>query len=154
MEKIKKEHKSSKNKDLLAENVSKLKSLFPEIISEDKIDFESLKNILSDNIEHNDEYYRFNWAGKGSASNEGHKLSSGTLRPDLDESLDWNTTQNLYIEGDNLEVFPTSYIYNKKPDYLLILAWLHADKIIDDHHRFIDEGGSFLRLFPGVDVVK
>ena len=54
--------------------------------------------------EEDEEYYRFTWAGKSQARREAHKPSTGTLRPAKDESLDWDTTQNLYIKGDNLEV--------------------------------------------------
>ena len=59
-----------------------------------------------------------------------------------------------FSPGDKIEVLPTSEIYHKRPDYLLILAWLHADKIIQNHLRFIDEGGAFLSLFPSVNIVK
>jgi SAM-dependent methyltransferase len=94
-------------------------------------------------------------AGFGAARAGTTLLSYFDIGNYLEFLVDDNKSKHYkFSPGDNLEVFPTSYIYNKKPDYLLILAWLHADKIIDDHHRFIDEGGSFLRLFPGVDVVK
>ena len=90
--------------DLVHENIQKLKSLFPEIVAEGKIDFEVLRQLLGEKIEDSDEYYRLTWAGKSQARREAHKPSTGTLRPVREESLDWDTTKNIYIEGDNLEV--------------------------------------------------
>ncbi|OYT15395.1 MAG: site-specific DNA-methyltransferase, partial [Bacteroidetes bacterium 4572_77] len=77
---------------------------FPEILTEGKIDFKILQDVLGNEIEEEDEYYRFTWAGKAQARREAHKPSTGTLRPAKEESVNWDTTQNLYIEGDNLEV--------------------------------------------------
>lgn len=92
------------SKDVLKENISILKELFPEIVSEDKIDFEKLKLILGEDIEESNERYSFIWPGKTQAIKESQKQSTGTLRPCKEESKNWDTTQNLYIEGDNLEV--------------------------------------------------
>ncbi len=94
----------SQSKDLVQDSIEKLKALFPQIVTEDKIDFNVLKEILGEEVEHGEEYYRFTWAGKTQARREAHKPSTGTLIPVKEESLDWETTQNLYIEGDNLEV--------------------------------------------------
>ena len=90
--------------DLVNANVQKLKKLFPEIVTEDKIDFGILRRLLGEEIEYEEEIYRFTWAGKSQARKEAHKPSTGTLRPAKEESLCWDTTQNLYIEGDNLEI--------------------------------------------------
>ncbi|MDR3291669.1 MAG: DNA methyltransferase, partial [Methanobrevibacter sp.] len=90
--------------DILNENISKLKELFPEIVTEDKIDFDKFKTIFSDEIDDSPERYNFTWAGKSKAIAEAQKPSTGTLRPSKEESKDWDTTKNLYIEGDNLEV--------------------------------------------------
>jgi len=90
--------------DLVQENIQKLKSLFPEIVAEGKIDFKALQQLLGEEIEYEEEFYRFTWVGKSQSRREAHKPSTGTLRPVKEESLDWNTTKNLYIEGDNLEV--------------------------------------------------
>ncbi|MDR9443289.1 MAG: DNA methyltransferase, partial [Schleiferiaceae bacterium] len=95
---------AAQSKDLLQENIDNLKTLFPEVVAEGKIDFEVLRDILGDEVETEDEYYRFTWAGKSQARREAHKPSRGTLRPAKDESVNWNHTQNLYLEGDNLEV--------------------------------------------------
>ena len=59
-----------------------------------------------------------------------------------------------YSPGDQLQVLPTKEIYSKRPDYLLILAWLHADKIIEKHARYLENGGAFVRIFPKVEVVR
>lgn len=94
----------SKSKDLVQDNIDKLKALFPEIVTEEKIDLKVLQQLLGEELEEEEEYYRFTWAGKSQARREAHKPSTGTLRPAKEESLDWDTTQNMYIEGDNLEV--------------------------------------------------
>ena len=94
----------SQSKDLIHDNIDKLKALFPEIVTEGKIDFKVLQQVLGEELEEEEEYYRFTWAGKSQARREAHKPSTGTLRPAKEESLDWDTTQNMYIEGDNLEV--------------------------------------------------
>lgn len=90
--------------DIVAENVQKLKSLFPEIVTEDKIDFEKLQAVLGKYIDNDNERYNFTWHGKSKALRLAQTPSIGTLRPCKEESKDWDTTQNLYIEGDNLEV--------------------------------------------------
>ena len=104
IDKITSDDQLSHSKDLIQENIDQLKKLFPEIVSEGKIDFKSLQQVLGEEIEDEEEFYRFTWAGKSQARREAHKPSTGTLRPSKEESLDWDTTQNLYIEGDNLEV--------------------------------------------------
>ncbi|WP_075341189.1 site-specific DNA-methyltransferase [Tenacibaculum agarivorans] len=104
IEKIEQGDTLTQSKDLVADNIEKLKQLFPEIVTEGKIDFKVLQDVLGEAIEDEDEYYRFTWAGKAQARREAHKPSTGTLRPVKEDSLDWDTTENLYIEGDNLEV--------------------------------------------------
>lgn len=95
---------NGKSKDILGENISKMKELFPEVFCEDKIDFERLKEVLGEYVEDKEERYRFEWNGKSKAVRESQKQSIGTLRPCKEESKKWDTTENLYIEGDNLEV--------------------------------------------------
>ena len=104
IEKIKDGDGLSMSEDILKSNIEKLKELFPELVTESKIDFNAFKTVFGDEVEEEDEYYRFTWAGKAQARREAHKPSTGTLRPAKNESVDWDTTQNLYIEGDNLEV--------------------------------------------------
>ncbi|SHK00752.1 adenine-specific DNA-methyltransferase [Desulforamulus aeronauticus DSM 10349] len=90
--------------DLVSENVKKLKILFPEIVTEDKIDFAMLQAVLGQHIDHANERYSFTWQGKVQALRLSQTPSTGTLLPCQEESKDWDTTQNLYLEGDNLEV--------------------------------------------------
>ena len=101
-----------KTMDIVKDNIEKLKELFPSIVKEDKIDFEELELLLGENINRNKEQYSFVWNGKTEATKLAQKRSLGTLRPCKEESKDWDTTKNLYIEGDNLEVLKllqTSY---------------------------------------------
>ncbi len=90
--------------DIVLDNVSKLKEVFPDAISDGKVDFEYLKSLFENDIADSSDKYSFNWPGKTQAIRESQKQSFGTLRPCKDESKDWNNTKNLYIEGDNLEV--------------------------------------------------
>ncbi|KZX16421.1 DNA methyltransferase [Methanobrevibacter curvatus] len=90
--------------DILNENIIKLKELFPEIVTEDKIDFDKFKQIFGDYIEESNERYNFTWHGKSKAIQLAQSPSTGTLIPCKEESKNWDTTKNLYIEGDNLEV--------------------------------------------------
>lgn len=93
-----------KSLDLTKENIQALKKLFPEVVTEGKVDFEKLKLILGEDIEVRDEKYEFTWHGKTKAIKLAQIPSTGTLRPDKKSSKNWETTNNLYIEGDNLEV--------------------------------------------------
>lgn len=104
IEKITKDHELSQSENIVESNIDKLKALFPEIVTEGKIDFKVLQEVLGNELEEGEEYYRFTWAGKSNARREAQKPSTGTLRPAPEESVDWDTTENLYIEGDNLEV--------------------------------------------------
>lgn len=93
-----------KSKDIVADNIEKLKAIFPEVFCEDKVDFERLQEVLGNYVEGKEERYRFEWNGKSQAIRIAQTPSNGTLRPCKEESKNWDTTQNLYIEGDNLEV--------------------------------------------------
>jgi DNA methylase N-4/N-6 len=95
-----------KSKEQLQQNIADLRQLFPEVCCEDKIDFDKLKQILGEYVDDNKERYNFTWNGKGQAIKLSQTPSMGTLRPypGEEESKNWDTTENLYIEGDNLEV--------------------------------------------------
>ena len=93
-----------KTPDIAEENIQKLRQIFPDVFTEDKVDFEKLQQVLGDYVEDSKERYNFTWNGKGRALRLSQTPSLGTLRPCKEESKDWDTTQNLYIEGDNLEV--------------------------------------------------
>ncbi len=94
----------TRSADIVAGNVDALKALFPEAFAEGKIDFEVLKALLGSAVDERDEKYGLNWHGKRRARQIALTPSTGTLLPCPDESVDWDTTQNLMIEGDNLEV--------------------------------------------------
>lgn len=94
----------SESTDIVEANLEAMRDLFPEAFSEDGIDFEVLRQILGDEVAEGDEKYGLNWHGKKLARRIALSPSMGTLRPCPEESVDWDTTQNLMIEGDNLEV--------------------------------------------------
>lgn len=93
-----------KSLDVTKMNIEALKELFPDVVEEGKIDFEKLRIILGDRVDDCDERYNFTWCGKNDVIYRSQIPSTGTLRPYKNESEDWNNTNNLYIEGDNLEV--------------------------------------------------
>ena len=90
--------------DLVADNAAQLKALFPDAFTEDKVDFDVLRQLLGDAVDDGEEKYGLNWHGKRRARRLALTPSTGSLRPCPEESVDWGTTQNLMIEGDNLEV--------------------------------------------------
>ncbi len=94
----------TKSPDIVAGNVEKLKALFPEALTEGNLDFDVLKQLLGASVDDREEKYGLNWHGKRRARQLALIPSSGTLRPHPADSVDWDTTQNLMIEGDNLEV--------------------------------------------------
>ena len=94
----------TRSADLVADNVAQLKAIFPDAFTEGKIDFDALRELLGDAVDDGVEKYGLNWHGKHRARRLALTPSTGTLRPCPEESVDWDTTQNLMIEGDNLEV--------------------------------------------------
>ena len=90
--------------DLEKQNIDKIKELFPEAVEEGKINFDMLKEMLGDEIDESKEKYQFTWNGKSKTIKLAQTPSSATLRPCKEKSKNWDTTENLYIEGDNLEV--------------------------------------------------
>jgi len=95
---------NGKSKDIVTENIQQLKQLFPDVFAEESIDFDKLKAVLGEYVDDDEERYNFTWWGKSKALRLAQTPSTGTLRPCPEESKDWDSTQNLYIEGDNLEV--------------------------------------------------
>jgi adenine-specific DNA-methyltransferase len=104
MKKLTAEDAETRSPDVVAENVEQLKTIFPEAFTEEKVDFEVLKQLLGGVVEEREEKYGLNWHGKRRARQLALTPSTGTLRPCPEESVDWETTRNLMIEGDNLEV--------------------------------------------------
>ncbi len=94
----------TKSADVVAENIDRLKELFPETSVEGQVDFEVLKQLLGGAVDEREEKYGLNWHGKRRARQLALTPSTGTLRPCLEDSVDWDSTHNLVIEGDNLEV--------------------------------------------------
>lgn len=93
-----------KSEDIIANNIEQLKQLFPEAFTDGRIDFEVLKQLLGEYIDTNEEKYGLNWFGKKKARQFALTPSLGTLRPCPEDSVDWDSTKNVIIEGDNLEV--------------------------------------------------
>ena len=116
--------------DLTQQNIDRIAELFPSAITETKdadgklkkaINFTTLKQLLSADVVDGDECYEFTWVGKKLSIIEGNKPIRKTLRPAKDESKNWDTTENLYIEGDNLEVLKllqNSYLNSIKMIYI------------------------------------
>ena len=143
---------SGESRDIVSDNVSKLKEIFPEVITEDKIDFEKLKLILGEDIETDSERYAFTWPGKTQAIKESQKQSTGTLRPCKEESKNWDTTENLYIEGDNLEVLKLlqkSYYGKIKAIYIDPPYNTGKDFIYKDNYK--DNLENYLKISGQVD---
>ena len=92
------------SKNLVAERIEELREFMPEAFSESGIDFEKLRLLLGDEVDEGAERYAFTWPGKADAIRQAQTPSTATLRPAPGKSVDWDTTENLYIEGDNLEV--------------------------------------------------
>lgn len=104
MQKLDAADPDTRSADVIATNIEQLKSLFPDVIREGKIDFDVLKQLLGEEVVQGEEKYGLNWHGKRAARKLALSPSSGTLRPCVEESIDWESTQHLMIEGDNLEV--------------------------------------------------
>ena len=88
--------------DIEAVNKSKLQAIFPECFIEDRLDIDKLLSLCGEYITDDFEKYEFKWKGKSECLRLAQKRSTATLRPCPEESVDFDTTQNLYIEGDNL----------------------------------------------------
>ncbi len=108
MQKIEATAPEAQSADVLRQNIAKLKALFPEIVAEGpngaSINVDVLKQLVGQTVVDSEEKYGLNWHGKRRARQLALTPSTGTLRPCPEESVDWETTQNLMIEGDNLEV--------------------------------------------------
>lgn len=104
MKKLTANDSETRSADIVSGNVQHLKTLFPEAWADGKINFEILKQLLGGEVEESEEKYGLNWHGKRRARLMALAPSTGTLRPCPEESVDWDTTKNLMIEGDNLEV--------------------------------------------------
>lgn len=164
--------------DITAQNVKKLGMLFPNCITEmldeeqsttekkvykKAVNFELLKQMLSGNVLDGDEAYEFTWVGKKASIVEANKPIRKTLRPCKEESVDWDTTENLYIEGDNLEVLKLlqeSYLSKVKmiyidPPYNTGNDFIYNDDFKMTGEEYADESGEINedgnRMFKNTD---
>lgn len=125
-------------------NKDKLKTVFPECFAEGKLDIDKLLSLCGEYIDNDFEKYKFEWKGKAECLKLAQKRSTGTLRPCPEESVNFNTTQNLYIEGDNLEVLKLlqSAYYRKvkmiyiDPPYNTGNDFVYADDFADPIARY------------------
>lgn len=165
--------------DLTSENIEKIAALFPncitEMLDEERstpekkvykraVNFELLKQMLSLDVVDGDEAYEFTWVGKKAAIVEANKPIRKTLRPCVAESKDWDTTENLYIEGDNLEVLKLlqeSYLGKVKmiyidPPYNTGNDFIYADDFKMESEEWKVESGEWSeegdRLFKNTDT--
>ena len=135
------EHLKFETPDMVAGNIEKIGALFPAAITEMRgedgqikkgINFEVLKQLLSRDVVDGDECYEFTWVGKKAAIAEAARPITKTLRPVKEDSRDWDTTQNLYIEGDNLEVLKIL-----QESYLGKVKMIYIDPPYNTGHDFI-----------------
>lgn len=138
-----------KSKDIISENIEKISALFPNCVSEGKIDFDMLKQELSkDIIEDGKEKYQLTWAGKKDAIINVNTQCNKTLRPLKDKSMNFDKTKNVYIEGDNLEILKIlqeSYLNKIKliyidPPYNTGNDFIYNDKFINKDE--LEESGQ------------
>ena len=167
------EHMKFETPDMVAGNIEKIGALFPSAITEMRgedgqikkgINFEVLKQLLSRDVVDGDECYEFTWVGKKAAMAEAARPITKTLRPVKEDSRDWDTTQNLYIEGDNLEVLKIlqeSYLgkvkmiyidppYNTGNDFIYADAFMHSQKAENEQMGMYDDDKN--RLFKNTDT--
>ena len=159
--------------DIVSGNIEKIAALFPNCITEAPdgrggiqraVNFELLKQMLSPNVIDGDEAYEFTWVGKKASIVEANKPIRKTLRPCPEESKNWDTTENLYIEGDNLEVLKLlqeSYLSKVKmiyidPPYNTGNDFIYADDFMRSQEEENEQMGMYdedeNRLFKNTDT--
>ena len=138
------------------ERIEALKRLFPEAVNEGMLDYDTLMTLLGDEFDNEHEKYRFEWKGKLNALKLAQKRSTATLRPYKEESVDWDSTKNLYIEGDNLEVLKLlqqGYLRKVKmiyidPPYNTGNDFVYEDDFADPIGKYRQLTGQALRANP------
>lgn len=142
------------------ENVERLAELFPEVVTEVEdadgnlervVDFDALRDLLGDVAEGQRERYQFTWPGKAAAKAEARKPIWKTMRPEPEKSVDWDTTRNLYIEGDNLDalkLLKETYAGQVKliyidPPYNTGHDFVYDDDFAQTHEEYDAESGDF-----------
>lgn len=137
-------------------NIERLKEIFPECVADGKVNFEALREVLGDEIETSGEKYSFNWVGKANAMKIALTPSTGTLIPCKEKSKDWDTTENLYIEGDNLEVLKIlEKTYHNKikmiyidPPYNTGKDFVYHDDFQDNIQNYLENSSQAYRTNP------
>lgn len=134
----------TKSKNITQENIDKIIDMFPIVATEGvdeegntcrRIDFETLRQVLGGGIvEKGEEGYQFTWVGKNAAIAEAYRRTNQTLRPVKKESKNWNTTQNIYIEGDNLAVLK---LLQKNPAYVGKIKMIYIDPPYNTGNDFV-----------------
>ncbi|MGY5151902.1 MAG: site-specific DNA-methyltransferase [Candidatus Nitrosopumilus sp. bin_6a] len=151
VEKIKKD-----SKNVLDENILKLKQIFPNVFAEGKIDFKKLKETLGDFVDSGNENYSFSWAGRSESLKNIQTISQGTLIPDKKESVNFDLTHNLFIEGDNLEVlklFQKSYFEKVDmiyidPPYNTGNDFIYKDNFKNSLNSYLEQTGQTENKIP------
>ncbi|HAT1182232.1 TPA: site-specific DNA-methyltransferase [Corynebacterium striatum] len=142
--------------DFATEAATKLAELFPEVVADGKINLDTLKTILDVDVEDGRERFGLTWPGKREAIRAAQTPTTATLMPDKENSVNWDTTQNVFIEGDNLEVLKTlqKHYYGKikmiyiDPPYNTGNDFVYADDYADSIGNYLeltgqtDEGGK------------
>ncbi|MEK1300925.1 site-specific DNA-methyltransferase [Limosilactobacillus fermentum] len=144
------EEVTSHSLDITEQNIEKLKELFPEVLTEKKIDFDKLRLILGDEVETAPERYNFTWNGKKQVMQLAQQPTVATLKPNKAKSKNWDETQNLYIEGDNLEVLKilqNSYANKVKliyldPPYNTGSDFVYQDSFSDSIKNYLEVTGQ------------
>ncbi|RMA31521.1 site-specific DNA-methyltransferase [Klebsiella pneumoniae] len=150
MKKITSDMTELQSMNITEDNISKLNSLFPEAFNENGIDFDVLKQLLGENVDDKEERYGLNWHGKRQARQLALTPSRGTLRPCKDESVNWDNTKNVMIEGDNLEVLKLlqkSYAGKVKliyidPPYNTGKDFVYPDNFQDNMKNYLEITGQ------------
>ena len=138
--------------NIMEENLAAMQQFFPEAFEEGKIDFDVLRQLLGDYVDDEEERYSFRWNGKGKALRLSQTPSTGTLRPCKEESKDWDTTENLYIEGDNLEVLKLlQKSYHGKVKMIYIDPPYNTGKDFVYKDDFRDNVANYKRITGQVD---
>lgn len=138
--------------NIVAENIEKIRKLFPEAFTEGKVNFDTLKEVMGEYIDGREERYSFTWNGKSKARMLAQTPSTGTLRPCPEESVDWENTKNIFIEGDNLEVLKLlQKSYHKKVKMIYIDPPYNTGKDFVYKDNFKDNIKNYKEITGQVD---
>lgn len=137
---------------IVEDNLERLRELFPEVFVDGSVDFDALRSTLGDHVDDREERYSFSWHGKSAARQIAQRPSMGTLRPCPDKSVNWDTTQNIFIEGDNLEVLKLlQKSYHRKVKVIYIDPPYNTGKEFIYPDKFKDNLDTYLRYTGQVD---